>query len=554
MSTSGALLLKSRFHFHNTLKLIQSQSRFKQAFILIFALIFEAFLMLIFRDAFRFLSAFGGAGLMMISRLFALFFLGLAWMLILSSLVSAYSTFFGSPEVPFLLVRPFSMQQIVLYKFIQAAGLSSWAFLFVILPFVGAYAWHQRLSPLFLLWTLLFSLPFLFLFTGVGSLVVLAAVRWMPRPGKGRIVAIVLLASALAALLSFRGTVAAATNDAQFNLATMIPGMRMAVHPLSPGLWMADGIMALTRGQTMRGLLYLALLTATAASIGLLVEQAGGRIFYVAWQRARATGHGKRRPVLLPILGNIRRMVPSDLAAIMAKDVRTFFRDPVQWTQALVFFGLLGLYFSNLRVFRYDVLPEQWRSAITFLNIFAVSAVLSSLGSRFIFPQLSLEGHSFWLLGLSPATMLRILTAKFLLALVSTSLVSITLILIAARMLTIEPDIARAALAVISSVCLAVCGLSAGLGAVFLNLEERNPAAIVSSFGGTLNIVLCLSFMMAAILPFAILFHLREAGVSSPAFTARLLPLAYTWLAILTALTTALPLYLGAHTLQNRDF
>ncbi|HAS82483.1 MAG TPA: hypothetical protein DCS43_07385, partial [Verrucomicrobia bacterium] len=170
MPPLNALLTKARFQLRGARRAIARQSRFKLLFISLFALFFEGLLCVIFHDAFRFLDSFGGAGMMMIGRLFALFFLGLGLMLTVSSIVSSYSALFGSDEVPFLLVRPFSMSQITVYKFIQAAGFASWAFFFVVLPFIGAYAWHQQLSPLFVFWTFLFSIPYLFLFAGIGTL------------------------------------------------------------------------------------------------------------------------------------------------------------------------------------------------------------------------------------------------------------------------------------------------------------------------------------------------------------------------------------------------
>ncbi len=553
MSAHSALWQKTFFQMRNALRSMQRQSRLKQGFIITFIVIFEAFLLLLFRDGFRFLSAFGGAGVIITGRIFALFFLGLGWMLLLSSLVSSYATFFGSPETPFLLVRPFSLQQVVLYSFVQATALSSWAFFFIVLPFVGAYAWHQALHPLFILWTFVFSIPFLFLCSSLGALFVLLTVRWLPKPGKIRICLLGILMLGILFFITMRPG-STAENDMQFNLATMIPGMRLAIHPLSPGYWMSEGIMTLTRGQTRRGLHYLALLLSSAAVASILVEQVGGRIFYTAWQRTRATGPTRRKPVMLPHLLNIRKLLPTDIAAIMAKDIRTFFRDPAQWTQALIFFGLLGLYFSNLRVFNHDQFPEQWRSIMTFLNVFAVSAVLSSMGARFIYPQLSFEGHSFWMLGLSPTSMPRIVTAKFLLALLTTGIVSISLIFIATRMLELEPQVQYAALAVIAAVCLAVCGLSTGLGALFINLEEHNPAAIVSTFGGTLNIVLCLCFMFAAIVPFGAIFHLQQTNLQTHTDFMRFLPLAYGWLALITLLATIPPLWLGYRSLLKRDF
>ena len=99
-----------------------------------------------------------------------------------------------------------------------------------------------------------------------------------------------------------------------------------------------------------------------------------------------------------------------------------------------------------------------------------------------------------------------------------------------------------------------MAGLSTGLGAIFLDLRSRNPAAIVSSFGGTLNLVLSLAFMLLSIVPFGLLFHVRIAGLLSEAGLARAATLAAVWVLILTAFTTILPLRMGARSLEQRDY
>jgi ABC-2 type transport system permease protein len=553
MPPVNALLTKARFQLRGTRRLIARQSRFKLLFILGFAIGFEALLCLVFYDAFRFLNSFGGAGLLMIGRLFALFFLGLGMMLSVSGIVTSYSTLFGSDEIPFLLVRPFPMSTITLYKSFQAAGYASWAFFFIVLPFISAYALHQHMSLLFILWTLLFSMPFLFVFAGTGSLIILLAVRWFPRQPRLRNALLAAGGILLVILLFLADPPANSLSDDQFNISTLIPGLRLAAHPLSPSYWIAEGITSLTHGAVSRGLLFFSALLSTAMMIGVLIERIGAHLFYDAWLRSSSSAaRTRRRPVLLVMLSRLRTLLPSDVAAIIIKDIRTFFRDPAQWSQAVVFFGLLALYFMNLRRFNYNLLPDQWRSAIVFLNVFAVSAVLSSLGSRFVYPQLSLEGHSFWMLVLSPATMPRIIASKFLLAFTATATVSVSLIAVSVNMLGTGVLINIVAIAVIAAVSLSVCGLSTGLGAVFIDLEERNPAAIVSSFGGTLNIVLCLGYILAVILPFGILFHLREAQMLGPGSFRSGFWIASAWLALLTIMATALPLILGLRGLYKR--
>jgi ABC-2 type transport system permease protein len=342
--------------------------------------------------------------------------------------------------------------------------------------------------------------------------------------------------------------------DQQFNISQLIPGLKLASCPLNPGWWISEGIMSLTRGQWLRGIIFLAAILSCALITAMLIEWLGKHTFYESWQKTIASGQTKRKPVLLGNLENLLYLLPHDVAAIMIKDIRTFFRDAAQWSQALVFFGMLAFYFANLRAFNYNNLPDDWRSAIAFLNVFAVSAVLSSLGSRFIYPQLSLEGHGFWLLGLSPATKAKILAAKFLLAVSSMVAVSTVLIWLSGSMLATSPAIRIASVAIITCIALVVCAVSTGLGALFLDLEQRNPAAIVSGFGGTLNLVICLGFMLLSIMPFGILFHLNSTHQLTPEIFSKGIKAASTWLAVLTVLTTIIPLKLGLKSMQNRDY
>ena len=101
---------------------------------------------------------------------------------------------------------------------------------------------------------------------------------------------------------------------------------------------------------------------------------------------------------------------------LIVKDLRVFRRDPVQWSQFLIFFGLLTLYFVNIRRFSYDVNYVGWVNMISFLNLAVVGLILSTFTTRFIFPMISLEGRRFWILGLLPVGRDSILWGKFLFA------------------------------------------------------------------------------------------------------------------------------------------
>ena len=555
MNAVGALWKKSRYYLINIAVVLRRQSSFKVLFILGFALSFEVGLAVLFADGFKFVQSLGGVGTMMIMRLFSLFFMGMFFMLVMSGIVTSYATIFRSPEIPFLLVRPFRMSQITAYKFIESTSLSSWSFFFVIIPFVGAFAWHRQESPLFLLWTLLFALPFLVICSGVGSLISLAFVRWVPRGHQLRLAVPPLMLAAMGVWWWANYQQPTEGPSMQFSLGQIVPGLRLASNRLFPSAWVAEGIMALGRGEWMRGGLFWCLTMSSATVMFMAVEALGALVFYPAWLRVQGEkARGQRRAFLLSPLDRWLAWIPRDLRSLIMKDLRMFLRDPMQWSQVLIFFGLLAIYFANLRSFRYHQLPDIWRNMIAFLNVFGVSAVLCSLGSRFVYPQLSLEGQGFWILGLSPLTMTRILVGKFLLAVTGLVSAGVGLMLLSTHMLDTEPALRVAAIGLVAAISIGVCGLSTGLGGIFLDLKQRNPAAIVSGFGGTLNLVLCLGWMLVLILPFGFLFHLRYTGHISDASVDQWLTGGWIGVVVLTLLVTVAPLWLAARSLERRDY
>ena len=105
--------------------------------------------------------------------------------------------------------------------------------------------------------------------------------------------------------------------------------------------------------------------------------------------------------------------LPHPIRLLILKDLRTFLRDPAQWSQFLIFFGLLAFYFLNIPRLGYGVQSPYWRNLVSFLNLSVTALILSTFTSRFIFPLLSLEGRNFWVLGLLPLRREQILWGKF---------------------------------------------------------------------------------------------------------------------------------------------
>ena len=553
MTPLTAIWIKDWRTLRNVRRILRRESIFKTGFILLFAAGMLAGFFMMFLNGFQFLDSLGGGGFMITRRLFSLFFLGLGAMLVMSNIITSYSTLFRSRETLFLLTAPLDTRTFVTYKFTEATLLSSWAFFFLMIPFAGAYAWHEHMGIVFALWTALFALPFVFLCGAIGNLIGLIAVRWFPRSRLVWAVAAVVVAGiTIRAIVLIRPVM---QEEATFILNRFLPGLQLASNPLMPNNWTAEGIMALTNGQWARGgMLWLVLASNTAVLI-LLVQEVGKRIFYTAYQRVTASPDSRRRPAeLLAWLDHGIAFLPHDIRVMVMKDIRSFLRDPLQWSQALIFFGLLGLYFSSFRSFHYNEMPLVWRNLIVFLNIFSVSSVICSLAARFIYPQLSLEGHSFWILGLAPTGMRRILLTKFALSALATVSVSVSLMGLAAWMLHTSQGLTLISLGLAVAISLAVSSLSTGMGALFIDLKQQNPVAIISGFGGTMNLVLSLGFIVGTILPFGLIWHWRVSETMSDTLFAQANGYAILWVITLSCLTVTIPLWLGIRSLKNREY
>lgn len=557
MHALAVLLRKDGRVLRNLRQTAREQSVFKVIFILMFAGGMFAGLGYLFLEGFRFLSALGGIGVMLIRHLFALFFFGLGLMLILSNIITTYTTVFHSEEIPFLLCRPLAPGEILLHKWLETTLISSWAFFFIIIPFIGAFAWHEHLSLLFMLWTFLFSIPFVLLYAGAGTLITLLVLRWAPRWRPQVWVGAALLVLIGWGVWMLVGAGKPQTDNAAFILERFVPGLKLAAFPLWPSVWVAEGVMALSRDQWLRGGLLFGVLLANVLMVGLLVEGLGNAQLVQAWQRTRAAGRRARRTRragrAMALETRLAFLAP-DARALVSKDLRTLRRDPAQWIQGLLFFGLLALYFFNLRNLHYHLLSNVWRNLIVFLNMFSLSAVMSSFCSRFIYPQLSLEGQAFWLIGLAPTTMGRVLKIKFLASLAGMLTISVVLMAVSTALLDVGGRVWVTAIGLAVAISLGLCGLATGLGAVFLDLKQRNPMAIISGFGGTLNLVLSLAYMTAAILPFGVLYHYHTLGRIGAGALREGTVVASAWLIVITLAATLLPLVAGRRSLMRRDY
>ncbi len=551
----------------NGLRSLLAGSRLRLAMIVICSAIFWAGLFFLFFGGFQFLKAFipNLAG-EFVEYIFSLFFLSLLVMLFFSTGIILYTGLFQSREAAYLLTTPASPDRIFAYKFFEAIAFSSWAFLLLGSPLMVSFGIVEDAGWTFYAIFPIFFLAFVLIPGSLGAVGALLVATLMPRRQK---TVLGLGAAALVAGLLFFGMKVWRTPGELLStdwLDGLLGRIEFSRHPLWPSRWVSVGLVAAVRGDWASGLFYLGVVAAHAGLAYLVAAVVARDLYRIGYGRVQGGRTSRRRHGGYALDAAFHRVfffLPNPIRLLILKDLRTFRRDPAQWSQFLIFFGLLAFYFVNIRRLSYDVQKAYWRNLISFLNLSVTALILSTFTSRFIFPLLSLEGRNFWVLGLLPLQRASILWGKFAfssgISLVATEI----LVVLSDLMLRMGPAMIFLHMGMVAILCLGLSGISVGLGARLPNLKEDDPSKIAAGFGGTLNLLVSLVFICAIVTALAVPCHLYFAGQDNPDFVG--VPLSEAefrfWLTaaiaaslVVGAVGTVLPLRIGIKAFQKMEF
>ena len=176
------------------------------------------------------------------------------------------------------------------------------------------------------------------------------------------------------------------------------------------------------------------------------------------------------------------------------KEVRLFFRDTTQWSQLILLAVLVVVYVFNIKYLplKGEGITFFLVNVVPFLNLVLAGFVLASIAARFIFPAVSLEGRTLWLLRSSPLAMRDLLWAKFWVGTLPLLLLALGIVVITDYLLQVSVFMFLVSVLTITLMTFAIAGLAIGFGTMFPQFETENAAQIPTSFGGLL-------FMMASI-------------------------------------------------------
>jgi ABC-2 type transport system permease protein len=520
----------------------------------VFALALEGFLLLSRQ------SLAGGGSI--VGLVFDFLFLTLGLLLVFSGGLILYGSLFTSPEAAFLLALPARADHVFAYKFVGAIGFSSWAFVLLGLPVFAAYGIAFHVAWAYWLALPLLLLGFLPLPGAVGALACLAIVNVVPQHRKQVLIGTAVAMLVLTFWFGYQWiTTAITANVADRDAVSGLLGqLEFARAAWAPSHWMTMGLQAAKRGDLMETAFRLALVWSNGLLAYLLASWVSRYLYRRGYNRLQTGGALRKRyggAWLDQLLDRSLWFLDVPTRLLIVKDFRSFRRDPGQWLQIVIFAALGLIYFINTRQFYRGELGRSFQYGICLVNLVATCLLLCAYMGRFIYPMLSLEGRKFWILGLMPIGRRQLLIGKFAFAAVGAFLLAVPLIVAADVLLGMSLFAIALHAATAAGIALGLSGLAVGIGAMLPNFRETDPSKIAVGYGGTINLLAGLLFILTEIALMAGPYHIHAMVWPDEAASTLFVFIGATCAMVgllLSAQATFLPLRWGRNALEVMEF
>ncbi|MEE8169954.1 MAG: hypothetical protein V3T70_05345 [Phycisphaerae bacterium] len=437
--------------------------------------------------------------------IFQIFFVTMTVLLAFSTAVLSYAALFSREDAHFLMTGPTPPTHIVAIGYCESLFFASWSLVLLGVPLMIAIGQAEQLPWYFFVVFLATFVTFVPIPGALGLLAAWAVAMWLPRSARRVVVLSGLAVVALAAFWWARLWDQTTVADGTVWLDHFVGQLAVMRAALLPSTWASEAIKFALQRRPNDAAFYLYVTAAHGLFFSWLAVGIVSRRLQPAF--GRASSRSGRRPSAS--VGRFTRLLtdvlfvhlPRPVRLLVHKDLKTFIRDPLQWSQLLIMLGLLGLYLYYLPRFRVHDMSPRARILYGFLNYSAVILIVSTFTSRFVYPMISMEGRQIWLMGLWPLSRRSVLWAKFQFALAVTVASALGVTVLSVYAIGLPSGLGLALGVATVSICFGLCGLAVGLGGRLPNFNERSAARVASGLGGTVNLVcsLCLVLMSVAL-------------------------------------------------------
>jgi len=497
-------------------------------------------------------------------HLLSMIFLTFFSLLIFSNIITSLSNLYLSADLELCHSSPSDLKEVFLSRSIFTFIDSSWMVMIFGLPVIMAYAYVYRPESGFYLSLIHMGLAVSIVATGVGILFTMIIVSIFPAHRTRDIIMLLILFMIVALYLMFRllRPERLVDPDAFFSIMQYLTALEAPDHPYMPTYWITETLWTFLKGSTAENNLFeIALLWSTAAAIVVINIWVAEGIYLKGFSKSQeARRRLGTRGILDLVIDCLKRPVGHDLASVMEKDIRHFFRDNTQWSQLILLAALVVVYLYNFSVLPLERSPirlEFLQDVISFLNLGLAGFVLSAISVRFIFPAISSEGKSFWIIQSSPLSMERLLWGKFFIYIIPMLLLGEILIIVTNYLLNVTAFIMLLSSVTMFLEVFAIVAMGIGFGAIYPNFKYENIAQVPTGFGGLMYMIFSAIFIAVIIIleagPVYILFMADLRGTRIMWFQWFLIIVSFIMVLFIIAFTIYKSMNIGLRALNRYE-
>ncbi|MBN1906450.1 MAG: hypothetical protein JW927_15270 [Deltaproteobacteria bacterium] len=440
--------------------------------------------------------------------LLSMVFLTFFGLLIFSNIITSLSNLYLSNDLELCHSSPASLEEVFISRVIFTLFDSSWMVVIFGLPVMMAYGWVFKPGPLFYFDLFHLGLALAIIASAAGIFVTVVMVSIFPAQKTRDIIMIFMVFAVIALYLMFRliRPERLVDPDTFFSIMQYVSVLEAPDHPFLPTNWITDVLWShISRREGESNLLNIMLLWSTALALMVINIWMAGAVYFGGFSKSQEAKRRRAGKGFLDMAVRLMKkpMGDDDIGAILEKDVRIFFRDNTQWSQLLLLGALVAVYLYNFSVLpleRSAIRLDFLQNTVAFLNLGLASFVLASISVRFVFPAVSAEGRSFWIIRKSPLSIKRFLVGKYLIYIFPMLLLGEILIIATNRLLDVSLF-----MMILSSVTMffsvfAIVSLGIGLGALYPRFKYENITQVSTGFGGLVYMIISALYMAVIIM------------------------------------------------------
>jgi ABC-2 type transport system permease protein len=437
-------------------------------------------------------------------KLLSMILLTLFSLLIFSAILTALSKLFLSNDLGLVHSLPVRSETIFIARWIESTFDSSWMMLLYTAPVFIAFGIVFDGSLLYY-FLLLISLLFMSIIAcGLSSLIIMPIVLILPATRIRSVFVFFGLGMFLLLYIGFRIMQPERfVNPEGFaSIMLYLRSISMPSTPLIPCTWVFDTLKSSLEHLYIDAVFHISILFSFSSALICLNVIIARFIYFKGYSKSQ-TAQSRLIAGNNQFIYRLTNKISGPVRAVLIKEMKTFWRDQTQWSQLFLIAALIVIYLYNFSVLPFDQSPMKAHyieNVFSFLNIALAAFVMTAIGARFVFPSISHEGMSFWIIQSSPISIKTYLWIKWIGYFIPLIVLSELLIITTNILLHVNPFMKI--LSVITMLCITpgIVATGIGLGAAYPDFKSENPTQTVTGFGGLMYMFCSSAFFGSVVL------------------------------------------------------